>query len=90
MSRKQEIKVYLPDHMVGQLESRKKQGSRSRFIEKAIHSRLADLKNDTLSDYPLEQLMWHIQGRLIKLNKEGRIETNMAVALGMYFQELGL
>ena len=36
MSRKQEIKVYLPHKLVGELEGRKRLGTRSKFIQKAI------------------------------------------------------
>jgi metal-responsive CopG/Arc/MetJ family transcriptional regulator len=37
MARKQEIKVYLPERLVGELEGRKRLGTRSKFIENAIN-----------------------------------------------------
>lgn len=40
MSKKTEIKVYLPTKMVGELESRKRSGVRSRFIAQAIREKL--------------------------------------------------
>lgn len=40
MSRKSEIKVYLPTRMVGELESLKRAGVRSKFIHDAIRFRL--------------------------------------------------
>jgi metal-responsive CopG/Arc/MetJ family transcriptional regulator len=40
MARKSEIKVYLPERLVGELEGRKRMGTRSKFIEKAIQSYL--------------------------------------------------
>ena len=40
MRQKIEIKVYLPYMMVGELESMKKRGMRSKFIESAIRTKL--------------------------------------------------
>ena len=40
MRKKIEIKVYLPYLMVGELESRRKNNARSKFIEEAIRNRL--------------------------------------------------
>lgn len=40
MSKKTEIKVYLPTKMVGELESRKRAGVRSKFIRDAIRFKL--------------------------------------------------
>lgn len=40
MRKKIEIKVYLPYLMVGELESRRKNNVRSKFIEEAIRNRL--------------------------------------------------
>jgi hypothetical protein len=35
-----EIKVYMPDYLIGRLEEKKKAGIRSKFIVKAINARL--------------------------------------------------
>jgi len=40
MRKKIEIKVYLPYLMVGELESRRKNNARSKYIEEAIRNRL--------------------------------------------------
>ena len=40
MKKKVEIKVYLPYLMVGELESKRKNNVRSKFIEEAIRNRL--------------------------------------------------
>ncbi len=40
MAKKTEIKVYLPTKMVGELESRKRAGVRSKFIRDAIRFKL--------------------------------------------------
>lgn len=40
MTKKTEIKVYLPTKMVGELESRKRAGVRSKFIRDAIRFKL--------------------------------------------------
>lgn len=40
MARKSEIKVYLPERLVKELEGRKRAGIRSKFIEDAINSYL--------------------------------------------------
>ena len=40
MSKKMEIKVYLPAKLVGQLEEKRKAGIRSKFIEDAIRKLL--------------------------------------------------
>jgi len=52
MARKQEIKVYLPDRLVGELEGRKRLGTRSKFIENAINAYLR--KQENFSPYNLE------------------------------------
>ena len=57
MSRKQEIKVYLPVFLVGQLEHMKHKGTRSKFIENAIKSKLDKLENSTPFDYSIPVLL---------------------------------
>lgn len=51
MPRKTEIKVYLPERLVGELEGRKRMGTRSKFIEQAIQDKLKKLESATLADY---------------------------------------
>ncbi len=51
MARKTEIKVYLPERLVGELEGRKRMGTRSKFIEQAIQDKLKKLDSATLQDY---------------------------------------
>ena len=50
MRKKIEIKVYLPYLMVGELESRRKNNARSKFIEEAVRSRLDGEQGFTLGD----------------------------------------
>ena len=45
MARKQEIKVYLPERLVGELEGRKRLGTRSKFIEMACNLALRKQEN---------------------------------------------
>jgi len=56
MSKKMEIKVYLPSKLVGELESRKRAGIRSKFIEKAIRKRLKNEEEFDLWDIPKEEI----------------------------------
>lgn len=49
MARKQEIKVYLPERLVGELEGRRRLGTRSKFIESAINNYLR--KQEKFSPY---------------------------------------
>ena len=51
MSRKSEIKVYLPTKMVGELESLKRAGVRSKFIATAIRNHL-----DKMDEYDIWQV----------------------------------
>jgi metal-responsive CopG/Arc/MetJ family transcriptional regulator len=50
MPRKSEIKVYLPTKMVGELESLKRAGVRSKFIATAIRNHL-----DKMEEYDIWQ-----------------------------------
>jgi len=51
MSRKTKINVLLPFKMVGELESRARNNTRSSFIEDAIRSKLDDADSFDISDF---------------------------------------
>ena len=51
MSHKSEIKVYLPQTMIGELERKKSAGLRSRFIQQAIREELDRREKATLMDW---------------------------------------
>tara|TARA_B100000482_G_C12459719_1_gene240403 strand:+ start:103 stop:360 length:258 start_codon:yes stop_codon:yes gene_type:complete len=57
MSRKQEIKVYLPVFLVGQLEHMKHKGTRSKFIENSIKSKLDKMEKASPFDYSIPVLL---------------------------------
>ena len=57
MSKKQEIKVYLPAKMVGELESRRKAGVRSKFIADAIRGKLDKRSEASPFDFTLDHLL---------------------------------
>lgn len=63
MARKAEIKVYLPDKLVGELEERRKAGVRSRFIEKAIRKALRGQNDIDLWDIELHELIKIVRAR---------------------------
>jgi metal-responsive CopG/Arc/MetJ family transcriptional regulator len=65
MSRKSEIKVYLPIKMIGELESRKRAGERSKFIETAIRNRLNKFEDLTLKDVTTKALVAELYNREI-------------------------
>lgn len=59
MSKKHEIKVYLPPRLVGELEGRKRMGTRSKFIENAINSYLRKTEKLGLDEMnPIVLLCW--------------------------------
>jgi metal-responsive CopG/Arc/MetJ family transcriptional regulator len=59
MSRKSEIKVYLPPRLVGELEGRKRMGTRSLFIQRAIDSYLRKTEKLGLEEMnPIVLLCW--------------------------------
>ena len=51
MARKSEIKVYLPDRLVGELVGRRRMGTRSKFIEQAIQDKLKKMDSASLQDF---------------------------------------
>lgn len=63
MARKQEIKVYLSASIVDELESRKRAGKRSWFIERAIRNALRGENEIDLWDIELDRLMKIVRAR---------------------------
>ena len=57
MSRKTKINVLLPIKMVGELESKARNNSRSKFIESAIRSKLDNEESFSPGDLPSSQLL---------------------------------
>ena len=57
MRKKIEIKVYLPYLMVGELESRRKNNVRSKYIEEAIRNRLDEEKAFDYNDISTLRLL---------------------------------
>ena len=57
MRKKIEIKVYLPYLMVGELESRRKNNGRSKYIEEAIRNRLDEEKAFDFKDISTLRLL---------------------------------
>ena len=57
MSQKSEIKVYLPTKLVGELETRKKAGIRSKFIKEAIQEKLNRRQDSSPFDFDLNHLL---------------------------------
>lgn len=68
MSRKQEIKVYLPMKLVGELEGRKRLGTRSRFIRDAITAKLHNLKGTSPRDFQLIHILSDARERISELS----------------------
>lgn len=64
MSRKTKINVLLPIKMVGELESRARNNSRSKFIQSAIRSKLDDEDAFSPSDIPTKKLFGLLHHRL--------------------------
>ncbi len=64
MSRKTKINVLLPFKMVGELESRARNNTRSSFIEDAIRSKLDGELNFDLNDIPTSALLIKLKQRL--------------------------
>ncbi len=64
MSRKTKINVLLPIKMVGELEVKARNKSRSQFIEDAIRSKLDGELNFDLNDIPTSALLIKLKQRL--------------------------
>ena len=71
MSRKSEIKVYLPTKLVGELESRKRAGIRSKFIEEAIRKRLKKEEEFDIWDIPKKEI--YKMARVFALQEEDTV-----------------
>ena len=57
MRQKIEIKVYLPYMMVGELESLKRSGQRSKYIEQAVRARLDGEDAFKVQDIPTRRIL---------------------------------
>jgi len=64
MSRKTKINVLLPMKMVGELESKARNKSRSQFIEDAIRSKLDGELNFDLNDISTSALLIKLKQRM--------------------------
>jgi metal-responsive CopG/Arc/MetJ family transcriptional regulator len=79
MRKKIEIKVYLPYLMVGELESRRKENRRSKYIEEAIRSRLDGEESFSFNDITTKRLLGLLHARfeedqVFKLMIQNRIK----------------
>jgi len=63
MRKKIEIKVYLPYLMVGELESRRKNNVRSKYIEEAIRNRLDGEEAFDFKDITTSRLLGLLHAR---------------------------
>jgi metal-responsive CopG/Arc/MetJ family transcriptional regulator len=84
MSNKTEIKVYLPTKLVGELESRKRAGLRSKFIEKAIRKRLEGEEHFTIQDVTTLNLMKMLHSRLNSRNDASAMMVQQFLEMEMY------
>ena len=57
MARKSEIKVFLPEILVGELEGRRRLGTRSKIIQNAIENYLRQRSGISPYDFPIIQLL---------------------------------
>ena len=79
MRKKIEIKVYLPYLMVGELESRRKNNARSKYIEEAIRNRLDGEEAFDFKDISTSRLLGLLHARyeedqVFKLMIQNRIK----------------
>ncbi len=77
MSRKQEIKVYLPHKMVGELEGRKRIGTRSKFIQEAIHFRLNKIADFDIWQLETMEILDEAVSRIRRLESDSKDEALM-------------
>jgi len=68
MARKGEIKVYLPEKMIGELEGRKRMGTRSKFIQNAVEKYLRQREEVSPYDFGSVQLLCVVRD---KFREEG-------------------
>lgn len=64
MARKGEIKVYLPEKLIGELEGRRRMGTRSKFIQNAIEKYLRQRQEVSPYDYNLVNLLCVVRDKL--------------------------
>ena len=86
MAKKTEIKVYLPAHLVGQLETRRKAGVRSKFIQTAIQKLLDKDLNYEIEDEDFQTIIDHAVYRLRGL--KNRNAELFAVELGIMLRRI--
>tara|TARA_Y100000361_G_scaffold151197_1_gene168186 strand:- start:197 stop:484 length:288 start_codon:yes stop_codon:yes gene_type:complete len=85
MSGKTEIKVYLPTRLVGQLDSRKQAGVRSKFIKEAIEEKLKRRSEASPFDFDLVHLLSTSRDKIHKLSGF-QISMNQSVILTKLIQ----
>ena len=64
MRKNMEIKVYLPVKLVGELEAKKRAGTRSRFIREAIQEKISRVEKATLDDWKSIVMLCCVRDRL--------------------------
>ena len=64
MARKQEIKVYLPPKLIGELEGRRRMGTRSKFIQNAIEKYLRQRVEVSPFDFEIVHLLCTVRDKL--------------------------
>jgi len=64
MARKQEIKVYLPPKLIGELEGRRRLGTRSVFIQHAIEKYLRQRAEVSPFDFETVHLLCTVRDKL--------------------------
>ena len=79
MSGKTEIKVYLPTRLVGQLDSRKQAGVRSKFIKEAIEEKLKRRSEASPFDFDLLHLLATCRDKIYKMNGYGLTQSESKI-----------
>lgn len=64
MARKGEIKVYLPQKLIGELEGRRRAGTRSKFIQHAIEKYLRQRQEISPFDFTTVHLLCTVRDKL--------------------------
>ena len=68
--------------MVGELEGRKRLGTRSRFIKESIRAKLNKIEEASLNDWPELELIYNLQRRLDDEGKKYSIEFQLLELIG--------
>lgn len=63
--------------MVGELEGRKRLGTRSRFIKEAIRAKLNAIEGASLNDFDELSLIYNLQRRLDNAGKKYTLEYSL-------------